>query len=90
MQKSAQLNIELNSKTKSGWTPFHCAANNGKSRIVKLLLQKSNELNIDINARDRLGWTTFHYTCKDGYTEIAEALIKVTLTFFTPRFISLN
>ena len=64
--------------------------NNGKSRMMKLLLEKSNELNIDINARDRLGWTSFHYACKDGFTEMAEALIKVTKRVFAPRFILLN
>ena len=59
MQKSTELNIELNTKDYNGWTAFHWACRNGHSKIAEMLIQKSTELNIELDSKDNMGLTAF-------------------------------
>ena len=46
LQKSVELNIELNAKDQYGMIGFHWACMYGNSKIAMMLMQKSGELNI--------------------------------------------
>ena len=76
MQKSAELNIKMDSKeTKKGQTPFHFACIDGRSKIVEMFLKRSMELDIDLNSKDQSGMTGFHMACVYGKTSIVEMII---------------
>merc|ERR1719288_337142 len=76
MQKSVELNIELNVKDSLGQTAFLMACKNGHTKLVEMLLQKSAELNMNFNADTRNGLTPFHYVCSNGHTKIAEIFMQ--------------
>ena len=63
MQKSAELSIDLNGKTITGYTAFHIACEKGHSKIAEIFVQKSTELSIDLNVRTSHGYTAFHNAC---------------------------
>ena len=73
IQKSAELNIDLNAKDRMfDRTAFHLACENGHSKIAEMLIQKSAEFNIELNAKDKYGTTAFHLACENGHSKIAE------------------
>ena len=49
IQKSAELNIDLNVEDEGGWTPFHFAYKNGHSKIVEIIIHNFVKINIDLN-----------------------------------------
>ena len=77
MQKSTELNIELNSKDVDGLTAFHWACRSGYSKIVEMLLQKSGNLNIDLTAIGNNGRTGFQLAKEYGRTEIVNLIRKL-------------
>ena len=78
MQKSMELNIELNGRDNNkGWTAFHWACFNGSSKIVEMLLQKSGNLNIDLTAIGNNGRTGFQLAKEYGRTEIVNLIRKL-------------
>ena len=67
IEKSAELDIDLNAKNANGETAFNLACYKGESAIIEVLIQRSAELNIDLNVRDlQDGWTGFHWACYKG------------------------
>merc|ERR1712012_933439 len=66
IQRSAEFNIDLNSKGKNGITGFHYACELENSKVVEILVQKSTEFKIDLNAKDELGHTAFRNVCYMG------------------------
>ena len=75
IQKSAELNIDLNAKDQYVRTAFHYACIWGHSDIAEMLMQKSAEFNIDLNAKDEDGMTAFHLACSRGRKNIVEMII---------------
>ena len=75
IQKSTELNVELNAKDNSGKTAFHITCVKGHSEIVEMLIQKSIELKIELNAKDIHGWTGFHHACCYGFENIVEIMV---------------
>ena len=67
MQKSAQLNIQLNTRDVNEDTAFHMACENGHSKIAEMFVEKSAELHIELNAKNAGGWTPFHLACEKGH-----------------------
>ena len=51
MEKSFDLDIDLNAKTEDEYTAFHMARDNGHLEIVQMLTQKLKEFNIDVDAK---------------------------------------
>ena len=60
LEKYAELEFELNTKTENNETIFHLACHGGQSRVVDLLMKKSADFKIDINDRGVSGNTAFH------------------------------
>ena len=56
--------IDLNAKTKNGYTAFHWACIRGHSDIIKILMENAADLDIDLNATNNSGKTAFHMACK--------------------------
>ena len=77
MQKSAELNLKLNSKDACGHTAFHWACINGLRKIAEKLMQKSAELNIELNVKAVCDntFTAFYYAFRD-HPKIAEKLMQ--------------
>ena len=74
IEKSNELNIDLNAKNKEGQTGFHISCYQGYDghlEIVKMLIQKSDEIKLELNAKDKAGHTAFHLACKDGAIGLA-------------------
>ena len=57
IRKSAEFNLELDSKAKNGITAFHCACVIGHFEVAEMFIQKSAEFNIELNTKDQYGWT---------------------------------
>ena len=68
-------NIDLNARSRSGWTAFMKACSYGRTEVVKLILDHPNR-NIDLNTRDGNGWTAlmlaYRYGCNDVATLIVD------------------
>ena len=64
MEKSDELDIELNAQNGVGYSAFHLACLNGHSKIAEMLMLKSAELNIELNSRNKDGSTAFHIACR--------------------------
>ena len=75
IQKSAELNIDLNAKNQHGRTAFHYVCKEGHSDIAEMLMQKSAEFNINLNVKDDEGITAFHLACSRGRKNIVEMII---------------
>ena len=56
--------IDLNAKTKNGYTGFHWACIQGHSDIINVLIDDADALDIDLNATNNSGKTAFHMACK--------------------------
>ena len=48
LEKSEDMNIQLNAKGVNDWTAFHLASKNGQTKIVEMLLKKAVEFNIEV------------------------------------------
>ena len=62
MQKSKEMDFDLNATNEYGKTAFHLACMN-RFQIAKIIVENSNVFKIDLNARDLgdgLGMTGFH------------------------------
>ena len=81
MQKSAELNIDLNMKDYRGLTAFHLACKDEKLNVVDFLVQKSAEYNIALNTKHLYGWTAFHLACNYGYSKMIEILLEKSLEY---------
>ena len=46
LEKSEDMNIQLNAKGVNDWTAFHLACRNGQTKIVEMLLKKAVGFNI--------------------------------------------
>lgn len=58
-------------KAKGGWTPLHCAAFRGRTKLVKLLLSKG----VNINARVDMGMTPLYLAINNGQTDVVKFLL---------------
>ena len=76
LQKSIQLNIELNAKDVTGRTPLHWACVNGRLKIAEMILEKSSVLNIDISSTNDLGQTAYEEAQIHGHSKTVEMLRK--------------
>ena len=81
IQKSAELNIDLDHKDWLGETAFQNVCEYGNSKIAEMLIQKSTDFNIDLNAKDKYGMTGFHIACKFGSSKVAKMLIQTSTEF---------
>ena len=66
MKKSAELNVDLNTKNIAGWTAFHMACYFGKKSIVELMISNSDSFNLDLTARNNNGKTGFQLAEDEG------------------------
>ena len=76
LQKSIQLDIELNAKDGTGRTPLHWACANDYLEIAEMILEKSNVLNIDTCATNVFGQTAYEEAKTRGHLKTAEMLVK--------------
>ena len=76
MQKSIQLDIELNTKDGTGRTPLHWACANDYLEIAEMILEKSNVLNIDTCATNVYGQTAYEEAQIHGHSKTVEMLRK--------------
>ena len=88
VQKSTELNIDLNVKDEEGMTAFHLACNEGNVDIIEMLIDLNQEdqsfqmkYHIDLNAKDEDGRTGFHFACKEGDLKIAKMIIQKSSQF---------
>ena len=76
LQKSIQLNIELDAKDVNSRTPLHLACIKGHLNIAEMILEKSVILNIDITATNLYGQTAYEEANINGHSKTAEMLVK--------------
>ena len=57
IEKSAELNIDLNAKGSGGRTAFHWTCW-GHTNLAEMFMQKSAEFNIDLNTKQNADRTT--------------------------------
>eukprot|EP00435_Cladocopium_sp_Y103_P070859 s202_g36.t1 len=55
-----------------GETPLHCAADNGRTEVVELLVAAKAPL----DAKNEKGWTPLHRAARDGHAEVVQLLLK--------------
>ena len=78
IEKSSELNIDLNAKGTYGKTPFHLACEYGHLSVADLIMKNSLEFKIDLSASCkfwRMGQTALHLACYNGHSKIAELII---------------
>ena len=82
IQKSTDVEIELNNKDNIGYTAFHGACENGHSKIAEILMHNNDKLRLDLNDKCKSGSTAFHLACirrysnKDqGHTETGKSIL---------------
>ncbi|XP_064482060.1 uncharacterized protein LOC135394918 [Ornithodoros turicata] len=63
---------QLHCVDKTGRTPLHVAAANGKREMVGLLHSQGAE----INAADNMGWTALHFAARHGYLGVVKILVE--------------
>ena len=83
MQRSQELNIQLNDKDEiNGWTAFHYACNYGHTKIVEMIMQKSIEINIELNAKDLHGRkSAFNLAVERDHSKTVEMLLDNSTEF---------
>ena len=60
-------------KNEDGWTPFMCAAMEGRMEVGEYLVKaKGKDL---CQAKDNYGWTPLHWACLKGQLEFARFLV---------------
>ncbi len=64
--------FDINSKTNSGSTLLHIAAQNNYLDMANILLARGAE----VNALTEDGWTPLHFAAQKGYEELVKVLIK--------------
>ena len=74
----SDLNIEINARSKYGWTAFSIACENGHKSVVQLLLDHSVR-NIDYNAKCFNGLTGFIFACHCGHNDVVHLLLTQVL-----------
>src|SRR5436309_1045699 len=68
--KEAGADVAAQDK-KDGWTPMHCAAQNGHVDAIKAL----KEAGADVAAQDKKdGWTPMHFAAQNGHVDAIKAL----------------
>ena len=73
LQYLIEIGSDIFSKTKSGKSCLHIAAERGHLEMCRVLLQNYN---FDINARDDYGWTELHCAAFSGELELLQYLIE--------------
>ena len=58
-QKTAELNIKINSKKKCFQRAFELACKDGYKGIAEMYMQKPAALKINLNSQDQFGMTAF-------------------------------
>ena len=69
-----ELEFDMNTEGKNGWTALMYASRDGHTEIVELLLRVEG---IDFNAKDKNGYTALMSASYNGHTEIVELLLRV-------------
>ena len=87
--------INLNAKTKSGYTAFNWACTRGHSDIVKILMENAVALSIELNSENSDGLTAFNLACHfeqvKGHSDVIRifmenaAALSINLTTFKPE-----
>ena len=72
MQKSDELNIDLNAKDAYGETALYYACEISHLEIVELILQKSPDLDVTLNSRNNLGKTPLDIAVMKSRSEIGD------------------
>ena len=74
VQKSADLNIDLNAKDQSGMTAFHLACFRGKKDIVEMMINYADSFKIDLVAKDLDGQTGFSWAKLLGESDVVDVI----------------
>ena len=77
LENADNLNIDLNARTRAGWTALMYACASGNPDIVKLFLDYSGPIEIDVNARTPRrynGQTAYKIASRDGNTAVLNLL----------------
>lgn len=67
----AELHVDVNAKTHSGWTPLYLAAENGHVEIVRLLV---SEFGVDPNTKANCGKTAIQWAYEGGHNKVVKVL----------------
>ena len=81
VEKSTELNIDLNAKDRLGCTAFHIACMQNQFKIVELFIQKSTEFNIKLDTRNKSAKTPFISSCFHGNFEVAKIIMQNSANF---------
>lgn len=65
--------VDVNAKTKDGWTALHSASHGGHFECVKFLQEHSADIN---SAKDKNGWTAFHSAARLGHIKTIKFLLE--------------
>mgnify|MGYP001443371261 CR=1 FL=1 len=68
--------IDLNAKTKNGYTAFHWACIRGHLNIIGFLMENAAALDINLNATTKSGKTAFHLACKRSTSDVVKIFMK--------------
>ena len=68
--------VDLNAKTKNGYTAFHWTCIKGHSKILNIVMGNAAALGIDLNAKTKTGKTAFYLACKNGHLDVIKIFIE--------------
>ena len=74
INKSFELNIDLNAKTDAGYTSFHFACMNGRTNIVEMMIENAENFKIDVNAKTAAGYTGFQIAGQYGKIDVVQLI----------------
>ena len=78
VQKSRELNFELNAESNNGYTAY-CWALHNVHLEVDMVVQKSAILNLNLNAKNKFdGMTAFHIACRHGHLKLAGMFVQIS------------
>eukprot|EP00339_Tiarina_fusa_P008981 CAMPEP_0117081440 /NCGR_PEP_ID=MMETSP0472-20121206/57397_1 /TAXON_ID=693140 ORGANISM="Tiarina fusus, Strain LIS" /NCGR_SAMPLE_ID=MMETSP0472 /ASSEMBLY_ACC=CAM_ASM_000603 /LENGTH=795 /DNA_ID=CAMNT_0004809365 /DNA_START=77 /DNA_END=2460 /DNA_ORIENTATION=- len=75
IKKKADVNVQ----ERNGWTPLHCAANEGKLRICEMLL---NTDNLDVGILNKDGTSVLHYLVRSNIEPADQAQYEEVLRLY--------